>query len=602
MTLSNHADEAYHALADKRQQRIAEVLFRCLTERGPNGRDVRRPVSVREVAEVAGVSTKDVREVVDAFRHPERSFLLPSYGVRLTDGTILDITHESLIRQWERLRDWVEAEAGSARTYQRLEDAARRWKSREEGYLRPPRLDLDLKWREIEQPTAAWARRYGDGFKLTMRFLDRSQRKREETIAQQHEAAQERERSRIKAARRARTVIVGFALFLVLTVAGVLGLWDIRVNTSILEESAKDSFYRQVDFAAKTMEEATETLQNDTQGLHAQVLRFPALLSAQEATAATEEEAIVHLERRFEDLLRRNENYVQARFLNRFGLEVVRVERHGDEIRRNRDHLDKGTRAYFLEMLKMKEGDIYFSNVELNRERGGILSKPLLPVFRVARPVYVSDQRVGFVIINWNFSKVVKSEFRELFIYADISMVDEEGYFLYNQNDPQLEFGFDLIEERTTPTLEECTIQTQWKTDLAKLFPKGLQPGEGTSLLIDSDDDHNGKFLYTRQVHFDPKDSGRFIGLAATKSVDEVMKEVKPRSEEFRNSLVLRAIGLLFGSVVLGMLVRLLIPSGFEDQMLLATEENADSVFPEDSSIEELQNQTKARLKTLKEM
>ena len=41
--LSNHADEAFTQLPEE-QQRIAEVLFRCLSERGPAQRDTRRPV------------------------------------------------------------------------------------------------------------------------------------------------------------------------------------------------------------------------------------------------------------------------------------------------------------------------------------------------------------------------------------------------------------------------------------------------------------------------------------------------------------------------------------------------------------------------------
>ena len=40
---------------------------------------------------------------------------MPSPEVELTDRTIIDISHESLMRVWTRLRQWVEEEAQAAR-------------------------------------------------------------------------------------------------------------------------------------------------------------------------------------------------------------------------------------------------------------------------------------------------------------------------------------------------------------------------------------------------------------------------------------------------------------------------------------------------------
>jgi hypothetical protein len=65
--LSNHADEAYETL-DAEQQRIAAVLFRCLSERSPTQRDTRRPVQLGVVAAVAGVPPAQVAAVADVFR------------------------------------------------------------------------------------------------------------------------------------------------------------------------------------------------------------------------------------------------------------------------------------------------------------------------------------------------------------------------------------------------------------------------------------------------------------------------------------------------------------------------------------------------------
>jgi Novel STAND NTPase 1 len=85
--LSNHADEAFTQLPDE-QQRIAEVLFRCLSERGPAQRDTRRPVRLDAVAAVAGVSPTQLTAVVEVFRRPDRSFITPSAGVPLRSDTV----------------------------------------------------------------------------------------------------------------------------------------------------------------------------------------------------------------------------------------------------------------------------------------------------------------------------------------------------------------------------------------------------------------------------------------------------------------------------------------------------------------------------------
>src|SRR5262245_60670599 len=42
-TLSRHADEAFGSLTTDRDRKIAERLFKCLTERGPDNREIRHP-------------------------------------------------------------------------------------------------------------------------------------------------------------------------------------------------------------------------------------------------------------------------------------------------------------------------------------------------------------------------------------------------------------------------------------------------------------------------------------------------------------------------------------------------------------------------------
>jgi hypothetical protein len=181
--LSNHADEAYEkvlkAKFGDKGQRIAEVLFRRLCVGGAGRRDARRPTPVSRLAKLAkamagAADDREVIEVATVFREPQYGFLVPACPEPLDPDKYLDITHESLIRCWNRLKEWAEKEAESADTYRSLQQKARDYDNKKVGLLRRPELDVALSWKAREQPTEEWAARYGGNFKLAINFLDKS--------------------------------------------------------------------------------------------------------------------------------------------------------------------------------------------------------------------------------------------------------------------------------------------------------------------------------------------------------------------------------------------------------------------------------------------
>ena len=106
-----------------------------------------------------------MREVVEAFRAPGRNFLMPPRADAASpDDTFIDISHESLIRQWDQFADWLQREITSAETWRRLVDAAERYKRGEANLLSGLTLASLANWWDTEQPTAAWAKRYGGDF------------------------------------------------------------------------------------------------------------------------------------------------------------------------------------------------------------------------------------------------------------------------------------------------------------------------------------------------------------------------------------------------------------------------------------------------------
>ena len=49
---------------------------------------------------------------------------MPPLGVEIDENSIIDISHESLMRVWERLIIWVNEEVESAEIYLRLSEAS----------------------------------------------------------------------------------------------------------------------------------------------------------------------------------------------------------------------------------------------------------------------------------------------------------------------------------------------------------------------------------------------------------------------------------------------------------------------------------------------
>lgn len=189
--LSKHADEAYNGLPDARSKQIAEKMFKALTETVTDSREVRRPSELREICAVAEATEEEVKPVIEVFRHPGRSFLMPPPGVELEANTLIDISHESLIRNWVLMKDWVKDEAQSARIYRRVAEAAALYREGREGLLTDPGLQFALDWREKVKPNKDWAKRYHPEFDATLEFLKKSEERRDEMLAAEERRKQE---------------------------------------------------------------------------------------------------------------------------------------------------------------------------------------------------------------------------------------------------------------------------------------------------------------------------------------------------------------------------------------------------------------------------
>jgi hypothetical protein len=172
--LDKHANRAYGELGSERQRKICEKIFKALTDKTTYQRGIRRPTTMGTLCALADATLAEVTEVLDVFRQPSRSFLIPPACEALLQETMIDISHESLMGVWQQLNTWADEEAQSAQIYQRLAVTAALYEMGQAALLRDPELQLTLDWREQNQPNQTWAARYHGDFANGINFLQMS--------------------------------------------------------------------------------------------------------------------------------------------------------------------------------------------------------------------------------------------------------------------------------------------------------------------------------------------------------------------------------------------------------------------------------------------
>jgi WD40 repeat protein len=292
--LSRHAEECFAEL-DGRGQAIAEKLFKALTDKGSDIRGVRRPAPVSEICALTGATLDEVTTVVDNFRKPGRSFLMPPAGVPLRDGSILDISHESLMRIWERLSVWADEEARSGQLYLNVAKASQRHEEGEAALWRDPELQLALAWRDKANPTEEWAGRYDPSFSRAMAFLDASRNERDREV-------REKEAHRRQQLRRARVLTAIFSVVSLVMLA--LGAFALKQeDKAVRNERQAVEAAKRAENETKIAERARSTAVSESE--HAQRAREEADL--QRANAQQQSELATQQSKRAESEAQRAE-------------------------------------------------------------------------------------------------------------------------------------------------------------------------------------------------------------------------------------------------------------------------------------------------------
>ena len=151
---------------------IIKTAFQCLT-RIDHSRAVRNRMTLQEINDIINkpsISTEMVAGVLDIFRVEGNTFLKPFItedpeSLKLNNNDVLDITHESLIRNWKMLMEWALEENSNYTIFLDFEKQLNRWvdNDKSSGYLLPiGPLTYFEHWINECNPNKYWLKKYDD--------------------------------------------------------------------------------------------------------------------------------------------------------------------------------------------------------------------------------------------------------------------------------------------------------------------------------------------------------------------------------------------------------------------------------------------------------
>jgi WD40 repeat protein len=280
--MSRHANEAFEELSPRGKE-ICEKMFKTITEKGADNKGIRHPSGVRSIISIIQCTSEELFEVVEKFRVASRSFITPRENIQLADDSVIDLSHESLMRLWHRLKEWVDDEAASVQMYLRLSEASAMYQQGKTTLWRPPDLQLAINWRDQHKPTLTWAERYDPAFERAMVYLRTSEK---EYLAEEENKIllQKRRMQRVKIV----AMIVGGAAIISIAFMLVAFVQKIKADqqTTIAEENRVKAEIQKAKADSSATVATDAKILADTAALRAQKSAEYALRQKSEADIA----------------------------------------------------------------------------------------------------------------------------------------------------------------------------------------------------------------------------------------------------------------------------------------------------------------------------
>ena len=219
-------------------------------------------------------------------------------------------------------------------------------------------------------------------------------------------------------------LLLGFIVYgIVLISVAILGIYNINksnlkitnIDNAIQKYKEKEEFF---NYQIKHIELKLKTLKNSALFKNYIYNDFDEHL---------------HIKDLFLTVAGTSSNIMQLRYLDIDGFEKIRIDRKEYDSKPFVIHTNKlqnkSDRYYFKDIVSKNKNELWYSNIDLNKEKGKI-EKPIKPVLRVGTPVFKDNKKVGILIINI-FMKELLEKFSQASLY-DIYLIDKDGDFIAN--------------------------------------------------------------------------------------------------------------------------------------------------------------------------
>lgn len=333
------------------------------------------------------------------------------------------------------------------------------------------------------------------------------------------------------------------SVFLVLIGSGVTAYLFYSKTSSLLVDEALDDFSNAIIVEGNRLL-ANITAQREDVLFLSHVPPVQGLRRADKAGGYDEqgqssrEQWLQRLQSIFKHQLGSKPNILKLRYINASGVEQVVVGRQGNEfvVESKQGLQNKAQRSYVRDTLKLKQGEIYLSEINLNREHGKIVV-PHQEVLRIATPVFdeQTNELIGMIALSTDIGNELRLIQKGIQIAGrEVTITNDSGGYILHP-DSSKTYGFDL--GRRYRVQEDIP-------QMAKLFLPGNQ--ERKKILLPEQTGRSQVAVYTK-LPIDPARPERFIAVGISEAYDSIVAE---HTQVLRNSLVWLFVLLTAGIIL----------------------------------------------------
>lgn len=311
------------------------------------------------------------------------------------------------------------------------------------------------------------------------------------------------------------------AIFLVLISAGLVGGLFYTKTTELLVEEKLEDISKEIHSVSSRLLAHIEVQQEDViflantppvQGM----LRALRNNNYDKVGKSTYQQWVKRQQSIFRTMLGSKANYLKLRLIDKHGQELIVVGRNGDKIESvsEKDLQNKSRRLYFKKTLELAAGQVYLSEINLNREYGKV-TLPHSEVMRTTTAIYdeASGELAAVLLITAEIGQQLQSlqdnfqdENRKIYITND-----HGGYLLHH--DASKAYGFDLG--------KRYRIQE----DIPQLAHMFLPENRQSDFVLLPTDTNDKQVVSFTKLAIDPNLPERFIAVGIVQNYAEILAQ-----------------------------------------------------------------------------